>query len=245
MSEANSFILAFGAHQMTKTPAKTPTPKTEIDAFLSKAGELPVAGTEQGRLIFAMDATMSRQPTWAEALAIQGRMFQQTARLGSLAVQLVYFRGLDECRASKWVINAEALGRLMRSVDCRGGHTQLSRVLKHVKAEVTRTGAAVSVFVGDAFEEDLDSTCMTAGELGMLGARVFMFQEGTDNRAERAFREIARLSGGAYFRFDRKSPDLLAELLGLVAGFAAGGYTALESRAKSSDAGRMLLSQLK
>lgn len=140
----------------------------------------------------------------------------------------------------------EALSRLMTAVECRGGNTQLARVLSHVKAESHRTGVSAVVFVGDAFEENVDAICQTAGEVGLLGTRLFMFQEGNDATAERAFREVARLTNGAYFRLDAASPGVLAELLfGAVAAYAAGGRKALETRAKSSNASQALLKQLK
>lgn len=218
----------------------------EIASFLDRVKELsPADPKAQGRLIFAMDATMSRQPTWDRALSIQSGMFTETRRVGQLQVQLVYFRGFDECKASRWVANPEALARLMTAVECRGGHTQISRVLAHVKSEAGRSGVRAAVFVGDAFEENIDEVCKTAGELGLLGARVFMFQEGQDANTELAFREIAKLTRGAYFRLDSSSPAVLAELLGAVAAYAAGGQTALESRAKSGNASQMLLKQLK
>lgn len=218
----------------------------DVSAFLAKVKDLsPADPKAQGRLIFAMDATMSRQPTWDRALSIQSGMFTQTKKVGQLQVQLVYFRGYDECKASKWVANPDALARLMTAVQCRGGHTQISRVLTHVKSEAARSGVRAVVYVGDAFEENIDEVCKTAGELGLLGARVFMFQEGGDAGAERAFREIARLTRGAFFRLDSSSPAVLAELLGAVAAYATGGQTALETHAKSSNASQVLLKQLK
>ena len=107
-------------------------------------GSPPVAaGAEQGRLIFALDATMSRQPTWDLACRVQAAMFETTARIGGLAVQLAYFRGFGECRASRWVSDARALTAMMTSIDCRGGLTQIERVLRHVrKAAGTRKIAA-------------------------------------------------------------------------------------------------------
>ena len=230
---------------LRKTPV-APSGETDVSAFLKAVNDLaPADAKAQGRLIFAMDATMSRQPTWDRALSIQASMFTETSKAAALQVQLVYFRGFDECRASKWVAKPEALARLMTAVECRGGHTQIGRVLTHVKAEAARTGVKAIVFVGDAFEENIDQVCRTAGELGLLGARVFMFQEGSDVAAERAFKEIARLTRGAYFRLDSSSPAILAELLGAVAAYATGGQTALESRAKSSNASQVLLKQLK
>src|SRR5437588_12960502 len=103
------------------------SPRAAIDAFLSQVRSLAPA-TEpgrRGRLIFALDATMSRQPTWDEACRLQADMFQEAAAIGGLDVQLAYYRGLTECRASRFVSDARLLGGLMEKIDCRGGHTQI------------------------------------------------------------------------------------------------------------------------
>jgi hypothetical protein len=218
----------------------------DVSSFLDKVKQMAVGEAKgQGRLMFAMDATMSRQPTWDRALSIQAQMFSETKKAAQLQVQLVYFRGYNECKASKWVTNPDALARLMTAVECRGGNTQLARVLGHTKAEVARTGVNAVVYVGDAFEENIDAVCQAAGEIGILGVRMFMFQEGNDPSAERAFTEIAKLTHGAYFKLDSTSPGILAELLGAVAAYATGGRKALETRAKSGNASQALLKQLK
>ena len=54
-----------------------------------------------------------------------------------------------------------------------------------------------------------------------------MFQEGHDAVAEQAFREIARLTGGAWCRFDPGAAAQLRELLRAAAAYAAGGREAL------------------
>ena len=213
-----------------------------VDDFLVVLKKMPVASGE-GRLVFAMDATMSRQPTWDSALSIQGQMFMEAKKAGGLAVQLVYFRGFNECKASRWVSDPEALANMMSKVDCRGGNTQIGKVLVHVKNQAAKSKVNAVIFVGDACEENVDGLCQKAGEVGLLGVPLFMFQEGTDGVAERAFKEIAKLTRGAYFRLDNASPKVLAELLGAVAAYATGGRQALES--KSGQAARALLSQLK
>jgi hypothetical protein len=226
--------------------ATPPSNESDVSSFLDKVKSSAVAPANGlGRLVFAMDATMSRQPTWDKALSIQAQMFSQTKRAGQLQVQLVYFRGFNECKASKWVTDPDALARLMSGVECRGGNTQVSRVLSHIKAEATRSKPTAVVFVGDAFEENVDAVCQAAGEVGLLGIPMFMFQEGKDPVAEGAFREIAKLTRGAYFRLDTTSPGILAELLGAVAAYATGGRQALASRHGNGDASRALLQQLK
>jgi hypothetical protein len=233
-----------------KAPAKTETgdvaPKTssraEVDAFLEQMRGLQPAASGRGRLIFAMDATMSRQPSWDLALELQGDMFRAVKEVGGLDVQLVYFRGFNECRASKWVGDPDALARLMRQVHCEGGHTQIRKVLTHARHESGTSQVNALVYVGDCMEEDIDQLSQLAGELGLIRMPVFLFQEGHDPRAERAFKEVARLSRGAYCRFDAGSARQLRELLTAVAVYATGGRKALEK--SKSDAAVRLLQQL-
>ena len=229
-----------------RTEAATPAPasRTEIDAFLSRVGALaPAAG--RGRLIFGLDATMSRQPTWDMACALQADMFRETAALGSLDIRLVYYRGLNECRATGWISDSDQLAKLMSKIDCRGGHTQIGKVLAHARRENDHSKVAALVFVGDAMEEELDALCATAGELGLRSIPAFMFQEGYDPVCERAFREIARLTRGAYCRFAPGAAHELAELLRAVAAYAAGGMKALAALQAKSGGAIRLLEQLK
>jgi hypothetical protein len=236
---------------MSKDPHQTPAPvssKPEIEAFVERVRSLGPATTTgtRGRLIFALDATMSRQPTWDTACALQADMFREAASIGGLDIQLVYFRGLSECRASGWVAGSERLAELMSRIDCRGGQTQISKILNHARQEHARQRVQALVFVGDAMEEPIDDLCQAAGELGLRGVRTFMFQEGNDPVAENAYREIARLSHGAYCRFDAGSAHQLGELLRAVAAYAAGGIKALaDLSAKRSSAAHHLLAQLK
>ncbi len=233
--------------------AKETTPVTSnsdggVSDFLEKVRGLPPAAksSDRGKLIFAMDATMSRQPSWDRALSIQAEMFAETARIGGLDVQLVYFRGFNECRASKWVSNPTSLARLMTTVDCRGGNTQIGRALAHIKKEMRTTKVNAVIYVGDAMEENIDALCQAAGEIGLQGTPIFAFHEGTDSNAERCFREMAKLSRGAYFKLNASSAHMLRELLSAVAVYAAGGRAALENHAKTKGGNStLLLRQLK
>jgi len=218
----------------------------EIDRFLGAAKQLaPLATGQAGRLVFALDATMSRQPTWDLACSLQGRMFEvaaaTNAKSGGLAVQLVYFRGLSECRASGWIGEPRRLNGLMGGIACEGGQTQIARVLKHVRDEAKMVPIRAFVFVGDAMEEDPDALAALAGELGLRGIRGFLFQEGHDSAASAAFASIARLTGGAHARFDVGAPQSLLELLRGAAAYAAGGREAMLKLAGGSPAVRGLL----
>jgi hypothetical protein len=228
--------------QRDSTPATTSS-RAAIDAFLGQVkGLAPAAASgRRGRLIFALDATMSRQPTWDTACALQADMFREAAAIGGLDVQLVYYRGLVECRASGWVSQADKLAGLMSRIDCRGGHTQIGKVLAHARRETEKARVQALVFVGDAMEERLDDLCQAAGALKLLGIPAFMFQEGYDPVAEQAFREVARLSGGAWCRFDPGAASQLRELLRAAAAYAAGGMRALADLSARRDAGAMKL----
>ncbi|MPY76074.1 MAG: VWA domain-containing protein [Alphaproteobacteria bacterium] len=212
---------------MGKLPDKSPD--ADVTDFLSKVAATanPKAAGRKGRLVFALDATASREPTWDRACHIQAEMFSETAALGGLEVQLLYYRGFGECRASRWAADAPELLRLMTGVRCLGGQTQIRKVLTHAIRESAKGKVDALVFVGDAMEEDIDRLCHLAGELGLLGAPVFLFHEGGDPIVRRAFEQIARLSGGAYCPFDSASAQQLRDLLSAVAVYAAGGRQAL------------------
>ncbi len=211
------------------TPANPGEVSVEVDAFLRDLQRAPPPRPSggRGRLIFALDATASREPSWDRACRIQGEMFEATAALGGLDVKLVYYRGFNECKASRWMSNAADLHRVMRAVSCLGGETQIERVLAHALAETKRQRVNALVFVGDAMEEEVDRLCQLAGELGLSGVPIFLFHEGDNPIVARAFQQMARLSRGAYLRFDLASADRLKDLLGAVAVYAAGGYRAL------------------
>ena len=101
------------------------------------------------------------------------------------------------------------------------------------------------VYVGDAMEEAIDDLAAAAGELGLLGVPAFVFQEGHDAVAERAFREVARLTRGAYCRFDLAAAHELAELLRAAAAYAAGGVKALADLSARHAGAQKLLAQMR
>jgi hypothetical protein len=218
----------------------------DIASFVEKARKVSLKA-DSGRLVFSLDATMSRQPTWDMACGIQGKMFDAVRDLkgttsNALSIQLVYFRGHGECRASRFVVNTASLADLMSSISCRAGHTQIGKVLSHCLKENNAKRVSAVIYIGDAFEEDVDSVGQKAGELGVRGVPLFIFQEGHDQRAETAFKEFARLSRGCWFRFDKAAPRTLAELLGAIAVFATGGTDALRLSGKRPDL--LLLEQM-
>jgi hypothetical protein len=220
---------------------------SEVDSFLADLRERrrsivdkPLA---RGRLIFGLDATASRQPTWDTACQLQAEMFREATAVGSLELQLVFYRGLGECRSSRWIADSAQLAKTMSQIMCNAGRTQIEKILTHTQKETKLLRVSALVFVGDAVEENPDTLAREASELGRLGVPAFMFQEGHDRDVEQVFHRIARLTHGAYCRFDPGAARQLAELLRAVAVYAAGGMTALVAR---RDAGAVkLLSQMK
>nr|MBK8211360.1 VWA domain-containing protein [Rhodospirillales bacterium] len=207
----------------------------DVDAFLERLDRRGARASEtRGRLLFALDATGSRQATWDRATRIQAEMFIAAQAVGGLKIQLCFYRGYGEFKASPWVSQAAPLLRMMTSVSCRAGETQIARVLQHAINEALAQRVGALVFVGDCCEEVIDLLASRAGQLGTLGVPAFMFHEGDDPRAARAFQEVARLTSGAYCRFDSSSPDALRQLLCAVAVYAAGGGPALLRHAASA-----------
>jgi hypothetical protein len=222
--------------------------KSDIDGFLEAAAKLSAAsGSGRGRLIFALDATMSRQATWDIVQSAQARMFATAAAYGGIDVQFVYYRGFSECKASRFVAGEQSLASLMSKMGVGAGQTQIEKVLRHVLNETRKTPVRALVFVGDAMEERLDVLAGLAAELGRSGVKAFLFQEGSDRAAEQAFRKIAQLTEGAYAAFELSAPERLVAPLSAAAAYAAGGRRALEyeARLRGAVAADHLLSQMR
>jgi hypothetical protein len=219
--------------------ADVPKLSSRVTSFLEKT-----IASRSGRLIFVFDATGSRQPTWDTAAKLQSEMFTAAAGLGNLEIQLVYFRGMadfgGECRASPWLSDGQALTRLMSKITCQAGETQIVRALEHVRKEHQQNPINAVIYVGDMCEEDGDAVCKAARAPGVP---CFVFQEGDDQDAADIFQSMARLTNGAYCRFDANSARQLAELLRAVAAYAVGGVKALQNQ--NTDSARKLLGQMK
>ena len=206
-----------------------------LDAFLA---EVRVSQTtSRGRLIFGLDVTASRKPTWDMAAGLQAEMFRTAAAVGSLDLQVVFYRGDSECKATSWLSDPARLARIMSTIDCRAGVTQIEKILAHALKETALLHVGALVFIGDAMEESVDILVTRARELGRARTPAFLFQEGSDSTVESAFREIARNAGGAYGQFGPGSARQLAELLKTAALFATGGLAALEHTGRTPPAG--------
>ena len=203
----------------------------KVDQFLAQVDSLkPVVqdGTTRPRLAFVIDATASRQHTWDCASQLQGEMLQAVEHLGGLEIQVLWFRGFSELKKTPWLGDGTRLANMMSGVTCRAGKTQIERSLRQLLRESSEHPVRACVYIGDACEEPSATLFKLAGQLGLKGTAIFMFQEGQDQRAAEVFERISQLSGGVYCRFDQQSADMLRELLGAVAAYAAGGKTAVQ-----------------
>lgn len=218
-----------GNEREPNVPAGRST-QSEVDAFLQKVAATPQTrpAGHRGRLLFAIDATASREPTWDMACQIQSEMFASTDDIGGLEVQLAFYRGFGEMKVTGWLDSAEDLVRRMVKVRCLAGRTQIRKLLRHALKETGRAKVDALVFVGDVVEEDIDELGHLAGKLGLEGTPVFIFHEGGEPISRRAFEQVAKLSGGAYCSFDAGSAQQLRDLLAAVAVFSTGGRRALE-----------------
>ncbi len=235
-----------------QSPRHTPLPvgarqrgpeaaSNNVKAFLKKVEHVERTGRREGqrrrggRLVFAMDATASRAPTWERAMQIQAEMFRTATTLGGLEIQLVYYRGLNECRAGPWVTEASVLWNLMSRVTCAAGPTQIERILRHIlSAAESSPKVNAAVFIGDCMEENIDALIAVASSLSSISIPVFLFHEGSDSTAATVFRLIASVTRGAYCHLNAASPDELRALLSAVAVYAAGGRKALLAHGRST-----------
>jgi len=212
-----------------------------ITAFLDKVSRTPARREPgRGRLIFALDATMSRERSWDHAMHIQADMFDGVAELGGLDIQLAWFRSFREFRSSKFVSEPRALLKEMTGVHCEAGLTQMGRLFRHALKETSKSRVNALVYVGDSFEEAIDPVADLAGQLGLKGVPLFLFHEGSDARAKQAFEQFAKLSGGAAVAFNPDARDQLRALLKAVAAYASGGHEEL-SRLADRDGGPVAL----
>ena len=214
-------------------PAET---SARVAAFLDKQAR------GRGRLIFAIDATGSREHSWDHAANLQAEMFVEAAKSGALQIQLVYFRGLRECSHSPWVTDARTLANMMGKVKCETGHTQYLRVLDHIRKEHQAQPVSAAVLIGDMCEEERATLRNAATGLGVP---LFIFQEGDDRDAAIIFKDLASNTNGAYSQFSPNSARELAELLRAVAAYAAGGMKALAAAVQHSAGAARLLLQLR
>ena len=186
---------------------------------LARLGQVEEKNNRQrsaSRLIFGLDLTGSREGSLRQARIATKEMFDAIKAIGTIAVKLIYYRGRDECRQSKWFDDPDILSRSMRKLSCEVGGTQIARLLKLVLAEGDKLSGVV--FIGDHCEDDPDEILALAGALGKKSIPLFVFHECADDNerslsAKPIFMRMAEESGGVYIEFKPESSTVLRELL--------------------------------
>ena len=217
---------------------RVPSTTVSVSSFLEQTKQHPLATSKPAKLIFAMDATASREHSWDLATSLHGELFR-TAQQKNLRVQLVNYGGFNDFHTSSWNSSANELQQRMQRVRCLGGRTQILRVLSHTYNESLNGDVKALAFVGDSCEEDPQQLYRIAGQLGLLGVPVFLFQEGYNPHASTIFAEIALRTKGVHIPFAPGSAQAFAELLGAIAAYATGGIQAVH-QLKSKLASRLL-----
>jgi hypothetical protein len=182
---------------------------TDMPAVLQMPNGSPAL--PRARVIYAVDATASREAGWTIARDLQAKMFIAAGAAGILTLQLVYFQGAV-CRASRWATSGEELARWMGTVQGEAGLTQIERVLQHALREHEKAPVQAVTFVGDAMEENIDKLGALADELGAAGVPVHTFLEGSDAVARNAFRLLSLKTGGTFSAFNPAVPQTIERL---------------------------------
>ena len=215
----------------------------DLTKFISKARAIKRIAGAQTHIIFSLDATASRAPTWQQAQSLHKALFDAASETSELSLQLCYFRGIATFHASPWVATANSLRHELSELHCEGGVTQLQRLLEHCLAQQPNSSSLKAIiFVGDAVEEDATLLNDLSVKCRLAKRPLYIFQEGSDAAASVTFASMAALSGGVHFTLGDGSADQLRRLLESVIRLATGGRKALESSAHESD--KLLLGKL-
>jgi hypothetical protein len=204
------------------------------------------------RVIFAL-ANHAHSGGWDRAKVLQREMFQAAAGSG-LAMKFAFYGrddavGVSRCRiTTRWITDAEDMAGVMDRAECNCGcYINISDVLAQAVKENEGRPLRAVIIVGDAFHDDqdgLDEAAISANRLRRAGTQVFLMQLGDDPTTARRLQYLARVAGGAYFRFDPRTQERqFAEMWGAVSAYAAGGEEAV--KAKRGQVGTLLLQQLK
>ena len=197
-------------------------------------------------LLFAMDATASREPAWAAAQKITSKMFEQIP--ADLRVALAYHSGGELKEVTPYTDNAKQFADKVHQVRCQAGATALNAILSN--AAQTR-GLKALVYIGDCFEEDEQTAYDIAKQLKMTGTKCFFFHDTSCGSgwsvdgAREVFDNIVTITGGAVMDFNDQVIQESGDLLQAVAVFASVGKKALENKTLTLPGADKLLGRLK
>jgi hypothetical protein len=208
-------------------------------AITSAAASLPAAFTHaepptdtgapsRPRLVFAVDATASREPAWTAARQVTDALVK--ALPGELDVALAVHGGSRVHTFTAFTNDARTLRDLAAGVECHAG---LTRLLPILAASLKRQAVRVVIYIGDVFEESLPQGRQLADQMGALGIKLIVLHDTADRGARRdaeVFWDLAKRTGGCVLPFDASASGRLRDILSAVAVYAVGGEKLLRER---------------
>ena len=232
------------ARLLTRAANAVASAAAALPAAFSHAEPPADAGTPpRPRLVFAVDATASREPAWAAARKVTDTLVQ--ALPGALDVALAVHGGARVHTFTPFTNNAATLRDRAAGVTCEAGMTRLLPILS---TSLRRQAVRVVVYIGDVFEESLPQARQIADSLGLRGTKLIVLHDtSADPNARRdaeVFWDLAKRTGGCVLPFDASAPERLRDLLSAVAVYAVGGEKLLREKRKELPGAVALLENL-
>jgi len=207
----------------------------------SRAAVEPRVAGKRGKLLFAIDATASREPAWEAAKQLTDSFFDAVP--GMIDIGLAAYGGNRVHTFTPYVADARRLRRLASGISCRAGYTQLLPILRRV---VETGDVGVVLYITDAFEEDATTAARLAEMLKAKGTRVIVLFDGwSDSEARAVFEDLAARTGGAVLPFEASAIERLKGLIAAAAVLAVGGEVLLAAKSNSLPGATLLLEYLK
>jgi len=207
--------------------ARTKEEKAKVQEVLRK---------QKTNIIFAVDATASREHFWSETIKIQDKMFSTAQKAGAnLHAQLVSYSGETfdgEIHRTPWHNDAHALSDHLRSVRCAPSQTQIEKVFRHALNECCKRDVHALILVGDSYEENVPTLVRLASQINQKGIKLFMFHDTkTTCTAEdtlTVFKKIAKAAEGFYVPFNVGDLAVLGDYLKVVGALATKNKTVID-----------------
>jgi hypothetical protein len=194
------------------------------------------------RLVFAVDATASREPAWAAARQVTDALVK--ALPGQLDVALAVHGGSRVHTFTPFTSNAATLRDRAAGVACQAGMTRLLPILS---TSLKHPAVRVVIYIGDVFEESVIQGRRLADNMGQRGTKLIVLHDTADPAARldaEVFWDLAKRTGGCVLPFNASASGRLRELLSAVAVYAVGGETLLQERARDLPGAIALLEHL-
>ncbi len=223
----------------SKASVSTPANDTVVQQALSPQGRL--------RLLFRIDATASRRPSWDLARTITAVMFDSLP--DQLDVALTWHASSMLQEITPFASDATRFAEAVRAMHTQAGATRLNAILQEAIGISPHIRALV--YAGDCYEEEVEIAYAQARKLKLLGVKCFFFHDTLSDpnspyvrQAREVFEKIVAITGGMVLSFAPDTPEQMKDPLEAIATYAAGGLKLLEQRQKALPAAKTVLKAL-